>query len=231
MPYQFNNPATSRQPQRAAPVPQPAQPAQPVAAPVGQQPQPATPQPPQYGNMPPRQALPAQPAQPGTPPPQNMWDLAKQQRQPQLQPGQPRDYNMPPQMQPMQPPPQMRPMQPPPMQGRPAPQPNPFSPSWQPPQQGQPGQPPRNPYEQFNQRGRPAPSRANLLPNQMNTWQQRFNGRQGGLTGGRQASMQRMRQMYGGGPQPVQAQVNPTPAQPGQSARGLMAMSPNNLGR
>lgn len=40
-----------------------------------------------------------------------------------------------------------------------------------------PAQPARqNPYEKFNQRGRPAPSRANLLPAQQNTWKQRVSG-------------------------------------------------------
>jgi len=41
----------------------------------------------------------------------------------------------------------------------------------------------QNPYERFNQRGRPAPSRANLLPAQQNTWKQRMSGGMRGSPG------------------------------------------------
>ena len=99
------------------------------------------------------------------------------------------------------------------------PPPNPYA---RPPMP-QPGAPQHNPMAKFNQQGRPIASRANLLPNQMNTWQQRFNGAKGGRATGQPAAMSRMRQLYGGGGAPVAAMPNPATAQPGQSARGLMA--------
>ena len=37
---------------------------------------------------------------------------------------------------------------------------------------------PNAPWQQFNQRGYPTPSRANLLGNQQNSWQQRMAGSQ-----------------------------------------------------